>query len=269
MSRIASVFAKPNRTAFIPYITVGYPSVEATLKVVPLFAESGCDIVELGIPFSDPVADGVTIQRASFYALQNRVTPKVCLEVAKEFSRKVKVPLVFMTYFNPVFSYGLEKFCDACAKSGIDGLIIPDLPPEEGSELEIITQNHGMDLIYLLAPTSTEERIQLVAEKSKGFIYLVSVTGVTGARDNLPSDLEAFVTRVRRVAIQPLCVGFGISTSQQAGQIANIADGVIVGSRIIQLMEPEDKPLSLVRDFARELRSALDKLKKIQELSND
>jgi tryptophan synthase alpha chain len=155
MSRIASVFAKPNSTAFIPYITVGYPSIELTLKVVPLLAESGCDLVELGIPFSDPIADGVTIQKASFHALQNEVTPQVCLEVAKKLSQKIDPPLVFMSYFNPIFNYGLEEFCDACANSGIDGLIIPDLPPEEGSELEIITQNHKLDLIYLLAPSST------------------------------------------------------------------------------------------------------------------
>jgi len=267
MSRIASVFAKLNHTAFIPYITMGYPSIEATLRVVPLLAESGCDLVELGIPFSDPIADGVTIQKSSFHALQNEVTPKVCLEAAKELNQKVKVPLIFMSYFNPIFNYGLEKFCDECVNSGIDGLIIPDLPPEEGSELEIITQNHGMDLIYLLAPTSTKERIQLVAEKSKGFIYLVSVTGVTGAREKLPPDVEAFVTQVRNVIAtlsvakgkqsQPLCLGFGISTPQQARQISRIVNGVIVGSRIIQLME-EDKSLSRVQDFARQLREALD-----------
>jgi tryptophan synthase alpha chain len=257
MSRIASVFTNPNHTAFVPYVTVGYPSVEATLEVVPLLAESGCDIVELGIPFSDPVADGITIQKASFHALQNGVTPKVCLEIAKKLSQKIKAPLVFMSYFNPILAYGLEEFCTACASSGIDGLIIPDIPLEEGSELEIITRNHKLDLIYLLAPTSTESRIQLVAQKSRGFIYLVSVTGVTGARDNLPSGLEAFVTRVRKVAAQPLCLGFGISTPQQARQIGRMVDGVIVGSRIIQLMD-EDKSLNLVQDFARQLREALD-----------
>ena len=258
MSQIASVFAKANHTAFIPYITVGYPSIKATLKVIPLLANCGCDLVELGIPFSDPIADGVTIQKASFCALQNKVTPKICLDVAKELSQRGKIPLVFMTYFNPVFSYGIEKFCDASAKCGVDGLIVPDLPPEEGSDLELITQKHKLDLIYLLAPTSTEERIQLVAEKSRGFIYLVSVTGVTGARDNLPPDLEEFIARVRRVASQPLCVGFGISSPQQAKQVGRIADGIIVGSQIIQLMESKDESLSLVRDFARQLRKALD-----------
>jgi tryptophan synthase alpha chain len=256
MSRLASAFS-PGHTALIAYVTVGYPSVEATRKVVPLLADSGCDIVELGIPFSDPLADGATIQRASFGALQNGVTPQLCLEVAGEFKDKVSMPLVFMTYSNPVFHYGLKEFCKACTGSGVDGLIIPDLPPEEGAELETITRSQGLDLVYLLAPTSTGERIRLVAEKSRGFIYLVSVTGVTGARDKLPPDLAAFVGRVRKQASQPLCVGFGISTPEQAKQIARIADGVIVGSRIIQLMEVEDNLLS-VSNFIRELRTALD-----------
>ena len=258
MSHIASVFNQPEHTALIPYVTVGYPTVEATLKMVPLLASSGCDIVELGIPFSDPLADGVTIQKASFRALQNGVTPKLCLEVARQLSSKVNIPLVFMTYFNPVFSYGVEEFCAACNRAGIDGLIIPDLPPEEGSELEASTQKQGLDLIYLLAPTSTEERIRLIAERSRGFIYLVSVIGVTGARDSLPADLEAFVARVRQVATQPLCVGFGISTPEQARQVARISDGVIVGSRIIQLMEADESMVE-VMDFARELRCALDR----------
>ncbi len=257
MSRIASVFSQPGRTALIPYITIGYPSIEATLKVVPLLASSGCDIVELGIPFSDPLADGATIQKASFHALQNGVTPQLCLELARQLSRKVEIPLLFMTYFNPVFSFGTDRFCSLCAGSGIDGLIIPDLPPEEGSELEAITQRQGIDLIYLLAPTSTEERIRLVAERSRGFLYLVSVTGVTGVRDKLPENLEAFVTRVRKMVTQPLCVGFGISTPEQARQVARVADGVIVGSRIIQLMEA-DESMVAVQDFARELRDALD-----------
>ncbi len=257
MSRIASAFS-PGRTALIAYVTVGYPTVEATRKVVPLLAESGCDIVELGIPFSDPLADGVTIQRASFAALQNGVTPQLCLDLAGELSRKVSTPLVFMTYFNPVFHYGLKEFCQACAKSGVDGLIIPDLPPEEGTDLETATRTHDLDLIYLLAPTSTEERIRLVAEKSRGFIYLVSVTGVTGARDKLPENLATFAARVKKLASQPLCIGFGISTPEQASQIARIADGVIVGSRIIQLMEVEDNLLS-VGNFIRDLRVALDK----------
>jgi len=258
VSRIAAVFNQPGHVALIPYVTVGYPSIEATLKVVQLLTNSGCDIVELGVPFSDPLADGVTIQKASFRALQNGVTLSHCLEVARQLRQIIEIPLVFMTYFNPVFSYGLENFCNACTRSGVDGLIIPDLPVEEGSEMEAITQRQGLDLIYLLAPTSTEERIRLVAERSRGFIYLVSVTGVTGARDNLPADLEVFVSRVRQVATKPLCVGFGISTTEQAEQVARIADGAIVGSRIIQLMEAEDDFTS-VSNFIKGLRHTLDK----------
>jgi len=265
VSRIASIFNQLGHVALIPYVTVGYPSIEATLKVVPLLASSGCNIVELGIPFSDPLADGATIQKASFYALQNGITLKLCFEVAKQLSQTVEIPLVFMTYFNLVFSYGLEEFCSACTRSGIDGLIIPDLPPEESSELEAITQRQSLDLIYLLAPTSTEERIRLVAERSRGFIYLVSVTGVTGVRDRLPTNLEAFVAKVRKVITQPLCVGFGISTPEQARQVARVADGVIIGSRIIQLMEAEDD-LTSVGNFIKELRHALDELSEEEKL---
>ncbi len=264
MTRIASAFDQPAHTALVAYITVGYPSIEATLKVVPLLAGSGCDMVELGIPFSDPLADGTTIQKASFYALQNGVTPRLCLEIAKQVSQMIEIPLVFMTYFNPVFSYGLGEFCGACASSGVDGLIIPDLPPEEGMELEAVTQRHGLDLIYLLAPTSTEERIRLVANRSRGFIYLVSVTGVTGVRDKLPPGLDIFVGRVRKMACQPICVGFGISTPEQARQVAEVADGVIVGSRIVQLMEAEDEFMTPVQDFVRGMRAALDRPYRIQ-----
>jgi len=243
----------------MPYVTVGYPTIEATLKVIPLLAQNGADIVELGIPFSDPLADGATIQKASFHALQNGVTPQLCLDVARQLRQVIEIPLVFMTYFNPVFSYGLEEFCTNCRRSGVDGLIIPDLPPEEGTELETVTRGRDLDLIYLLAPTSTEERIKLVSERSRGFIYLVSVTGVTGARDKLPLDLEAFVAKVRGITKQPLCVGFGISTPRQARQVARVADGVIVGSRIIQLMEAEDNFMPTVGNFIKELRQALDK----------
>ena len=258
MSRISSIFYQSGHTALISYITVGYPSIESTLKVVPLLASSGCDIVELGIPFSDPLADGTTIQRASFRALENGVTPELCLEVAKQLSREVNTPLVFMTYFNPILSYGLKEFCTACTKCGVDGLIVPDLLPDEGSELETITQGQGLDLIYLLAPTSTQERIKLVAQRSRGFIYLVSVAGVTGARSSLPSNLDKFVAGVRKVTARPLCVGFGISTPEQASQVARLADGVIVGSRIIQLMETEDNFITPISNFIRGLRHALD-----------
>jgi len=258
LSRISSVFNRAGHTALIPYITIGYPSLDATLEVVPRLEECGADIVELGIPFSDPLADGITIQKASSGALRNGVTPHLCLEVARRLRQRVSLPLVFMTYFNPVLSYGIREFGSACRQASVDGLIVPDLSPEEGLELEANTRRQGLDLIYLLAPTSNEARIRQVAERSRGFIYLVSVTGVTGARKRLPADLAAFVARVRPVASQPLCVGFGISTPEQARQVASIADGVIVGSRIIQCMEA-DKTMASVVDFIKKLRQALDR----------
>ena len=161
------------------------------------------------------------------------------------------IPLIFMTYYNPVFNFGLDAFCQASAEAGIDGLIIPDLPPEEGAELEAICSRTGVDLIYLLAPTSSEERIDLVAQRSRGFIYLVSLAGVTGAREALPADLEEFVGRVRKRTSMPLCVGFGISTPEQARRVAQIADGVIVGSRLIQLIDehPSSRAERLYRRF--------------------
>jgi tryptophan synthase alpha chain len=256
LSRIASVFTGANHTALIPYITVGHPNIATTLKLVPLLASSGCDIIELGIPFSDPLADGATIQRASYEALRQGVTPHLCLEVAQELRRQTEIPLVFMTYYNPVLKFGLEQFCSKCAEVGIDGLIIPDLPPEEGQELEKSTRSHGLDLIYLLSPISTEERIRIVVGKASGFIYLVSLTGVTGARDRLPEELEGFVARVKKRTEKPLCVGFGVSTPEQAQRIAKVADGVIVGSRIIQLLD-EDKSLKNAHSFIKCLRQAL------------
>jgi len=256
LSRIASVFAQANHTALIPYITVGYPTVETTLKAAPLFAGNGCDIIELGIPFSDPLADGATIQRASYEALRQGITPKVCFEVARKLRQRVEIPLVFMTYYNPVLKFGLEQFCSKCAEVGIEGLIIPDLPPEEGKELEKSTRKHGLDLIYLLSPASTEERIKLVTGRSSGFIYLVSLTGVTGARARLPEELESFVASVREKTEKPLCVGFGVSTPEQARRVAEVADGVIVGSRIIQLLD-KDKSLKDACSFIKCLREAL------------
>jgi tryptophan synthase alpha chain len=257
MSRITAVFAKKGYKALIPYITTGYPNLEATLKAVPLLAQNGADIIELGIPFSDPMADGATIQESSYRALQNGVTPLTCLETARRLRQQTEVPLVFMTYYNPVLSYGPDKFCRDCRSAGIDGLIVPDLPPEEGSLLDNATAEHGLDLIYLLAPTSTMERIRLVAEKSRGFIYLVSVAGVTGARNSLPKGTDSFINRVRRITEQPLCVGFGISSPGLARQVSAMADGVIVGSRLVQLMK-EDESLNSLQIFMRELRTAVD-----------
>jgi len=258
MSRIAGVFNRKNRKALIPYVTVGYPDIEATLKVVPILAKSGADIIELGIPFSDPLADGATIQKASFNALNNGITPEKCLETARKLHKIVNTPLVFMSYYNPIYKYGIDKFCKECARSGIDGLIIPDLPPEEGDELEPSCVINGLDLIYLLAPTSTGARIKMVTAHSRGFVYLVSVTGVTGARRSVPQELADFIASVRKKTDKPLCVGFGISSPEQAAKISGIADGVIIGSRLVQLME-QDITLSGVASFCSEVRKSIDR----------
>jgi tryptophan synthase alpha chain len=255
MSRITSVF-RPGYKALIAYLTVGYPTVDVTREAVSVLSKNGCDIIELGIPFSDPLADGVTIQKASYQALQRGVTPEVCLEVAHQLRQSVTTPFIFMTYYNPVFNFGLEAFCRASVKAGIDGLIIPDLPPEEGTELEEIAGKLKLDLIYLLAPTSTEERICMTAKRSCGFIYLVSLTGVTGMRQTLPAELEDFISRVKQKTSKPLCVGFGVSSPEQANRIARVADGVIVGSRLIQLIE-EDATLASLKAFILSLREAL------------
>jgi tryptophan synthase alpha chain len=257
MKRIADVFAHKGRKALIAYVTVGYPSIEATMKAVPLLAECGCDIVELGIPFSDPLADGATIQNASHRAILNGVTPQLCLDIAGELGKKAGIPLVFMSYLNPLMSYGLSEFCLACARSSVSGLIIPDLPPDEGGELDGLTRQNGIDLIYLLPPTATEARARMIAQRSHGFIYLVSVTGVTGARTSLPQNLETSIARLRTITATPLCVGFGISSPEQACEAARLADGVIIGSKIIQLMEV-DASLAALKDFVKEVRESLD-----------
>lgn len=254
MSRIGPALER--RKNLIAYVTVGYPSVDATLELVPNLAMWGCDAVELGIPFSDPLADGATIQIASYHALRNGVTPALCLDIAAKLRAKVEIPLIFMTYCNPVLAYGVEAFCRAAAQAGIDGLIVPDCPPEEGEEIEVCARTNAMDLIYMLAPTSSEERIDLVAQRSSGFIYLVSVAGVTGARLSLSFGLQDFVGRVRARTPLPLCVGFGISTPEQAKSVATMADGVIVGSRLIQLLDGHSA--GEVKEFIGGLRDAID-----------
>ncbi|MBI2866404.1 MAG: tryptophan synthase subunit alpha [Chloroflexi bacterium] len=250
---------RPSRKALIPYLTVGYPSLQATLELVPTLEAAGADIVELGIPFSDPLADGTTIQEASHLSLEAGTTPERCLETARNLRAKgTMLPLVFMTYYNPVYHYGLDAFCAASAEAGVDGLIVPDLPPEEGGPLEAATQKRGLDLVYLLAPTSPPERVRLVAQHSRGVIYLVSLTGVTGARNTLPADLEAFVQRARKATALPLCVGFGISGAEAARRVARVADGVIVGSRLIQVVKEAKDQVAAASAFVRELRQALD-----------
>ncbi|MEA1959640.1 MAG: tryptophan synthase subunit alpha [Chloroflexota bacterium] len=262
MNRIDKYFEDSRlsrRKALIAYLTAGYPSVEATIEIAAALVEGDCDMIELGIPFSDPLADGATIQRASHRALETGMTPQRCLDVAAELRRRVDVPLIFMGYYNPILHYGLNDFCKASSDAGIDGLIVPDLPPEEGEELEAIASGNGIDLIYLLAPTTTSaERIRLVADRSRGFIYVVSLKGVTGTRSAISTDLDGFISKVRNATSKPLCVGFGISTPEQAGRVAALSDGVIIGSRIIDIVENSESPTADVKAFVKEVRTAID-----------
>jgi tryptophan synthase alpha chain len=237
MKRLTHVFQDRPDKALVGYLTLGYPDLEASLETARILSDNGADIIELGIPFSDPLADGATIQHASFHALQQGITPAICLEAAARIRKFTEVPLLFMTYFNPVWRYGPADFARDAAAAGVDGLIVPDLPPDEGGELEAACRDHGLDLVYLAAPNSTDTRLRQVAEHASGFIYLVSVTGVTGARAAAPPDVGGLVARLRAVTDKPVCVGFGISGPEQVRAVAAHADGVIVGSQIVKLSE--------------------------------
>jgi tryptophan synthase alpha chain len=256
VSIVSDVF-KSGRKALIGYITVGHPAPGRTVEIARTLAAGGCDIIELGIPFSDPLGDGPTIQQSSFTALQQGMTPEQCLETAAAIRKETDRPLLFMSYYNPILSYGDEAFFRGAAKAGVNGFILPDVPPEEGARLEGYAAANGLDYVYLLAPTSTGARIKTITEHSTGFVYLVSLTGVTGARETLPPELEDFINRVRSFTEKPLAVGFGIGTPAQARRVANVADGVIVGSRIIRLIE-EDASLKELGSFLASLREAID-----------
>lgn len=254
IERIQKVFTH-NRPAFMPYSVLGYPSRQAGLEVVKTLARAGADLLELGLPFSDPLADGPTIQAATQKSLENGTTVKDCLAMVRELRQQgVDTPALLMGYVNPMLAYGLEQFVADAAAAGVDGLIVPDLPPEEAADLEAACAGHGLALVYLLAPTSPPERIELVAGKSQGFIYLVSLTGVTGARRELPPDLAEFVHRVRQQTDKPLAVGFGIGDGAQARAVGQVADGVIVGSALVKRA---GESLERVRALADELRAAL------------
>jgi tryptophan synthase alpha chain len=260
VERIEAVFTqarRENRAAFMPYHPMGYPSREATLEIVAALAEAGADLFEIGIPHSDPLADGPTIQTATHIALTQGTTVADCLKMVAELrAQGVDQPFCAMTYYNPLFAYGVEDFVRDAAAAGVDGLIVPDLPPEEGGDLEAACRAAGLATIYLLAPTSTEARIKQVVAHSTGFIYLVSVTGITSARSELPPDLAAFVQRVRRHTDLPLAVGFGIATGQQAAAVAEIADGVIVGSALVRAAGSEDG-VDAVRQLGAELAAGV------------
>jgi len=242
----------------MPYVTMGYPAPESALDIVPALAEAGADLVELGVPFSDPLADGATIQAAGQKALANGMSLALCLEQAATLrARGVKLPFVLMGYYNPIVQFGIERFTEQAVASGIDGLIVPDLPPEEAGVLYAAATARGLDVIFMLAPTSDAARVQTVTELSSGFVYLVSLVGVTGARDSLPPDLADFVARVRAVTDKPLAVGFGIATPEQAAQVAQIADGVIVGSALVKAVGAAERPAEAARTFVAALRTTI------------
>lgn len=238
MTRIKQAFEKGK--AFIPFITCGDPDLETTGAVVRVAVENGADLIELGIPFSDPTAEGPLIQGANLRALSGGVTTDQIFSFVKDLRQDVKVPMVFMTYANVVFSYGAEKFISTCHDIGIDGLILPDLPFEEKEEFQPLCKKYGLDLISLIAPTS-ENRIAMIAKEAEGFIYLVSSLGVTGVRSEITTDLSSIVQVIRENTDLPCAVGFGISTPDQARQMVEISDGVIVGSAIIKLLEKHGK----------------------------
>lgn len=255
MSRISDVFKSGK--AFIPFITAGDPNLETTEKLVVAMAEAGADLVELGIPFSDPVAEGVVIQRADERALAAGTTTDRIFELVRRIREKTNVPLAFMTYVNPIFAYGADRFLKNCRETGIDAVIVPDLPYEEKGEIKPFCDTHGITLISLIAPTSNE-RIAMIAREAEGFVYVVSSLGVTGVRREIVTDIGAMIALVKAAQNIPCAVGFGISTPEQAKKIAVTADGVIVGSAIVKLVEQygEDS-IGPVTDYIRAMKQAI------------
>ncbi len=256
---IVALFAEARteqRAVFMPYLVVGYPDMETFFQLVIGLEQAGATLFELGVPFSDPLADGPVIQAATQRALTQGINVAACLAAVAELrARGVQAALNFMSYVNPLLAYGVTRFCAAAADAGLDGLIVPDLPPEESDELAATCRAHGLALIRFLAPTSTPVRVGRVTRDAEGFIYLVSLTGVTGLRDRLPPELEAFVARVRAQTTVPLAVGFGISNAEQARTVAQIADGVIVGTAIVKRAGGEN-PVPDVVALGRELVAA-------------
>jgi tryptophan synthase alpha chain len=264
MSRLSDAFK--NKPVFMPYYPVGYPNLNISIGVLEALAKNGADLIEVGLSFSDPLADGPVIQKATQIALEKGITTgQVFAAVAELRKRGVTIPLVLMGYYNPMLAYGLEKFVRNAKNAGADGFIIPDLPPEEAEEFEqvlaqVAGENPGeeiLPLIRMLAPTTPGERMERVARNARGFIYLVSVTGVTGARTGLPEALAELVALVRAHTFVPVCVGFGIGTPKQAREVGAVADGVIIGSTCVQKIGESLHPIETAREFAASFREAL------------
>lgn len=255
MSNLKQVFE--NGKAFIAFLTAGDPYAEKTVDYILAMEEAGADLVEIGIPFSDPTAEGVVIQDASIRALRAGMTTDKAFGIVEKVREKSQIPLVFMTYLNPVFHYGYEKFFARCESVGISGIIIPDLPYEEKGELDEIAKNHGVDVISMIAPTS-RQRIQMIAKEARGFIYVVSSMGVTGVRTNIETDIDSIVASIREVTDVPAAVGFGISTPEQAAKMAAASDGAIVGSAIVKIIEKYgDKAEDALRTYVKSMKDAL------------
>ena len=255
MSNIRAAFA--NGKAFIPFITCGDPDLETTARAVRAAAENGADLIELGIPFSDPTAEGPVIQGANIRALAGGVTTDKVFDLVKELRRDVKIPMVFMTYANVVYSYDAERFMARCCECGIDGIILPDLPFEEKDEFAFVAKQYGVDIISLIAPTS-ENRIAMIAKEAEGFIYVVSSLGVTGERKEITTNIGDIVKVIRENTDVPCAVGFGISKPEQAQKMAALSDGVIVGSAIIKLLEKygKDAP-EHIGAYVREMKNSV------------
>jgi tryptophan synthase alpha chain len=260
--RIAATLARlkaKGSLALNGWQTIGYPELGAAQRLVPALLEGGFDLIELGVPFSDPQADGATIQRASHRALQNGATPLHAFQTVRDLrTAGVDAPLLFMSYYNPILAMGLERFAGMAADAGLDGLIVPDLPPEESDELLAALEPPGIDSIFLVAPTSSDARLAEVAARARGFVYCVSLTGITGARGTLAAGLPDYLARVRRFTDLPLAVGFGVSRPEHIAALRGHADAAIVGSAIIDLMDrtPPDQHAAALRDFAASLRAA-------------
>lgn len=255
MSRIEEAFQ--NHKAFIAFITVGDPDLETTERVVHAAVENGADLVELGIPFSDPTAEGPVIMEADEVALKAGTTTDKVFELTKKLRKTITVPMVYMTYANVVFSYGCEKFAQKAADAGIDGLILPDVPYEEKEEFTEVFDRYGLDLISMIAPTS-EDRIAMIAKEAKGFIYMVSSLGVTGTRSEITTDISAMTDPVKKNTEVPCAVGFGISTPEQAAKMAELSDGAIVGSAIIKIIAKYGKEAAgPVGEYVKEMADAV------------
>jgi tryptophan synthase alpha chain len=254
MNRIENAFK--NKPIFMPYFPLGYPDLETSIDVIEAMAKNGADLMEVGLSFSDPLADGPVIQHATQIALEKGITVRKSLEAVKELRKRgVDIPLILMGYYNPVLAYGLEEFVHDAIEAGADGFIIPDLPPEEASEFETFAKSHP--LIRMLAPTTPSERMETVARDAKGFVYLVSVTGVTGERKSLSDGLGKLISRVRDHTSAPVCVGFGIGTPEQAREVGALADGVIVGSACVKTIGNSTKPVEAAKQLAAEFSEAL------------